>query len=408
MLITMNGRRCRFAILQICIAVSLMIPAGCSQKIDTPLEFVEVARHHERQEEWPEAVAAYRSAVKLDDSDAQTWYDLGVALEALQQFSQSIEAYTQAIERDRSFGQAYNNRAAAHARLQQFEQAIADFDQAIALSPGDALAWRNRGLARHDTGDLTAALQDFDESLRLNSNDLTIFLLRGNLLMELGEYEQALADLKICTDRDPAFDRAWVSRAKAEAALNDGAAAERSLAQARKLGADVDDVSEIAFAPVESAVPPPASAGASSADDLREYLTAAGFEAQPAAAPWDFHDEASDTWFVVRVANAGVVQFTDHELQRLQQYPDRHPTLLIVDPTADGAARIRSVASWDPGRTDLRPTVWSWSVKASAQSLTNGSPAASDESPSSAEVAETTNTRSEAATERALESPGGD
>ena len=52
---------------------------GCAEKLDSPSEFIAVARQHERESRYPEAAAAYKQALSLDTKNPIAWYDLGVA-----------------------------------------------------------------------------------------------------------------------------------------------------------------------------------------------------------------------------------------------------------------------------------------------------------------------------------------
>jgi tetratricopeptide (TPR) repeat protein len=349
---------------------------GCAEKIDTPAEFLELAYRHERSSQFPEAVAAYRQSLKLNEQQPTAWYDLGVAYAAMDQFPDAIVAYTRAIELDRGMARAFNNRAAAYARLKQFDKAISDCDQAVALAPDDFLAWRNRGLARHDNGELDSAISDYDESIRINGRVAETYHARGNVHLEKKDWDRALQDFDQAIHLDSSISAVWLSRAITLARLGRGPEAEASKAKAGELGSATENV-------VIADLLPQTSSSIISPELKEQAIQFAKKEldqSEPATveskAPWTFvrqHNSTEHRYIVRVLADGGEnssVQFTSDEIAQFEA-SSVATSLMIVRPIAgstskvDGAASfevVKTIDNWTPDRSKMSPVLWSWTL----------------------------------------------
>jgi tetratricopeptide (TPR) repeat protein len=99
---------------------------------------------------WEEALECYERALKLDQHDAKTWYDKGVALQ----------------------------------RLGRIQEAGHSWDRSLQLDPENELAWCNRGAVWGAEGDKEAALACYKRALSLNPRDEKALYNLGALLAE--------------------------------------------------------------------------------------------------------------------------------------------------------------------------------------------------------------------------------
>ena len=350
--------------------------SGCAQQIDTAEEYLELAYKHERDEQYPEAIAAYRKALELSPQSATAWYDLGVSYAALEQFSDAVDCYSRAISFDPAMAQSYNNRAAAYARLKKYSEAISDCSQAIELTPDDALAWRNRGLAYHDLGKLDEAAADYDESIRINGRSSETYLYRGNLFLERKDADRALEDFDHALHLNPEMATVWISRAKALAALGRRDEAERALAQSKTLGAVTDDVDLDEF---------DSSVAHRTENDVRQHAAAVAFvkdilrtrqkEVRAVDEPWDLAEAGDAVRYVVRLTKSAAdshVMFEDSELAAFRKQPNQTTTLVIVrnceasQQTPVTHEVVAVISAWTPDLMQMLPTQWSLRVPESA------------------------------------------
>ena len=348
---------------------------GCAEKLDSPSEFIAVARQHERESRYPEAAAAYKQALSLDTKNPIAWYDLGVAYSAMELFPEAIDAYSKAIELDSGMAQAFNNRAAIYARLKQFDKAIADCDQAVALNPNDYLAWRNLGLARHDHGELDQAVSDYDESIRIHGRSAETYHYRGNVFLDRKQWTRALEDFDQAIHLDENMAAAWLSRAITLARLGRADEAEKSRTKAQKLGSSVDDVVIADLIPKESAKPFEDTPHQRAVEFVREALSKQQPSLESTDSPWDLVTQGvePERRYLVRIlkddAKDTGITFSAEDLEQIQQQAVQ-TTLVIIREASDvqNAAPDQSAATltivkmfenWSPDTAKMQPVVWS-------------------------------------------------
>lgn len=348
----------------------LLLLSGCSQKIDTHREFVEVAYQHERSGRLPEAVKAYQKALELNSKSASTWYDLGVAFAAMEQFPDAIDAYSKAISLDATMDRAFNNRAAAYAALKQLDNAVEDCNRAIELRSDDYLSWRNRGLAYHDLGKPEKALADYDESIRLNGRSAATYLYRGNVYLEKELWQRALEDFEHAVHLDDQLSSAWHSRAKALARLGRNDEAGESSKIAKNLGADVSDVFDFSSETAPAAVRRQADAAV---EFVKEWLKNQNVAAADSDSPWDLQGTApgdQKRYIVKEISSSGNTEsilFTDSVLRQIESTADVVPCLIVVEKLSstslagDGNTAFRvlkNIEGWRPDFSAMKPVSW--------------------------------------------------
>jgi tetratricopeptide (TPR) repeat protein len=358
---------CWFLSLTICFA-------GCAEKTDKPVEFLEFAHRFERESKLPEAVAAYKHALALDAKNPTAWYDLGVAHAAMEQFPEAIDAYSKAIEQDKGFALAFNNRGAAYARLGKFELAIADCDRAVALDPDDYLAWRNRGLARHDHGELDAAVSDYDESIRINGRNAETYHYRGNVFLDRKQWSRALEDFDQAIHLNDEMSAAWLSRAITLARLGRGEEAEKARSQAQALGGKVDDVVVADLLPEESAPGIENNPHQQAVSFVRTELSNAEHTLEPTDAPWDLmaNTGAAQQKYIVRIlsddAPDSSITFSARDIEQIQEQAIPATLVIVRQVSSTESAStstfsiVRTLKDWTPDFTGMKPVVLSMPI----------------------------------------------
>ena len=98
-------------------ALLALMFCGCAETIDSPLEFAELARLHERAGDEAAAIQAYQLSLELREDDAPLWWDLGRAYDRIEDFEQAVSAYSRAIEFDETLVAAFENRGRAFLKL---------------------------------------------------------------------------------------------------------------------------------------------------------------------------------------------------------------------------------------------------------------------------------------------------
>ena len=129
----------------------------------------DIGRSLSGMQRYAEAEATLRRALEGLD-DANTRYDLGLALDRLGHAAEAIAEYQRAIERNPNHRDALNNLGVAFARQGKFGEGARQFERLIATEPENADAHANLGVVLMARGERSAAAREFGEALRIDPN----------------------------------------------------------------------------------------------------------------------------------------------------------------------------------------------------------------------------------------------
>ncbi len=113
-----------------------------------------------------EAIADYNEAIKLAPMIADSYLNLGTALEGKGLYQEAIANYNKVLTIDPNDAMAYNNRGNAKAGLEKWEEALKDYQQATFLDRDFAIARSNEALTLHQLGKIDEALQQMKNIAR--------------------------------------------------------------------------------------------------------------------------------------------------------------------------------------------------------------------------------------------------
>ena len=341
-----TGRATTKASMNCCRAVAILLTVsfavGCAERIDSAVEFIQLARLKERQDDLPAAIEAYSKAIELDSENPETWYDRGVAFTETGQPQEAIDDYTKAVELDPEFSIAWNNRAAAFASIGDHQAAIRDCSRAIEIDSTDFLAWRNRGLSFHELAQLDDAIDNLRQAVGLDPLDGFAHLSLGNALLDAGRPEDAVAEFSAAIELIDGLAEAWLHRAIAKQRLGLPEPALEDVQQAQERGGVVPKGVSLSHAR-SGPVPPPAMA----------RLTELGYHESESR----WQDMAGEpVWVISRpINNSGKAQLSgaDIGLARGQK------TVLVLFSPGDPQRVIKVVAEWKPDPEKMSPTEFS-------------------------------------------------
>lgn len=180
----------------------------------------------EALQKYPEALAQYQEATRLDpqlvqafyslgllqdkmgatDAGIQTLqhaiglapnngfinYDLGVLYAKKNDYKNSAYYSKKAVENGGDFAEAYNNYGYALAQLGQYEEAVKMVDKSLALKPDSAAALDSKGFALYGMGRYQQALDAYQEALRQDPTIGEIYLHIGQTYDKLQNQDKAL------------------------------------------------------------------------------------------------------------------------------------------------------------------------------------------------------------------------
>ncbi len=127
-----------------------------------------LAEVFERQGKTEDAIAEYRSALRIVADQAEWRNNLGLLYARQNKVAEALGQFAIATRVRPDFVDAHNNLGAMHARAGQYQAAIAAYTEAIRLAPGNALAHGNLARALAGESRITDAIRECQEAIRLD------------------------------------------------------------------------------------------------------------------------------------------------------------------------------------------------------------------------------------------------
>ena len=91
----------------------------------------------------------FEEATRKDPENAETWFNLGFALERNGQPQEAVRAFTESTRLKPSIDRAWYGLGLAHARLGNHAEAAESLEETVRLQPMHGEAWYHLGMAHH-------------------------------------------------------------------------------------------------------------------------------------------------------------------------------------------------------------------------------------------------------------------
>jgi tetratricopeptide (TPR) repeat protein len=128
------------------------------------------------------------------------------------QFPEALAKFDAALRLEPKSGRVHLLRCRALARLNRFEEALEAINNALAQKPIDGIALSERGTVHVAMGHSDLALKDFDAAIRYGAKSAAHYFQRGAALFNLREWARAEADFDRVLEQEPS-PPAWFYRA---------------------------------------------------------------------------------------------------------------------------------------------------------------------------------------------------
>lgn len=168
---------------------------------------------------FPDAAAAYRRAVELEDGFIEAWFNLAEVLEKLDRLQGSIDAYQKVLELDSDLAPALTNLGCVLTEAGRLEEAIAAFEKSIELEPAFPPTHTNLGNAYKYAGSLDLAITAHREAIRLAPGYADAHYNLGIALSMAGEFGEAEKTFHSALKFGPSLSRARLALGAAQIGL---------------------------------------------------------------------------------------------------------------------------------------------------------------------------------------------
>ena len=167
--------------------------------------FQQAMQHHQAGR-LVDAVIAYRQVLALQPSFSQGHYNLGLALQRLNQTDAAITSYRRAIEFNPSFAEAYNNLGNIFQIQELLDEARQAYNRALAINPRLPQAQFNLGLVLKKQNQFSVAVLHFQAALAIVPDYVEAFDNLLSLLRFLGRIEEWLEAFRKYESKDNKSD----------------------------------------------------------------------------------------------------------------------------------------------------------------------------------------------------------
>lgn len=170
--------------------------AGMDNLLETALYYL--GKSHNALGRYTDAIPALSQAVKINPTDADSFYELGVAYARAGEFEKAIQSYENAVRFVPNFLEAYQGMVESYTALNQpkyaayargmvyfsskdYASARNELEKAVQELPDYAPAFIGLGLACEELGDLLSAEVNFQRALQIDPNNFTALQALGRV-----------------------------------------------------------------------------------------------------------------------------------------------------------------------------------------------------------------------------------
>ncbi|MFH1900774.1 MAG: tetratricopeptide repeat protein [Candidatus Omnitrophota bacterium] len=160
------------------------------------------------QENYKQAVNAYRKALKFNPKDANIYNQLSMAYMSLGQYEDALKALEEAIRFDSKLVEAYQNRAVIYRKMGRYKESIQACKQTIEVDPNFAKAYCSMGWALEEMGRYKKAINAHKQAIKKAPHfDFAHYRL-GLSYFKAGKRELALEEYEYLKENNPTLAEA--------------------------------------------------------------------------------------------------------------------------------------------------------------------------------------------------------
>ena len=158
-----------------------------------------------RSGDFPQAIASFNAAIRLDPADVQAYDIRGNAWDEMGSFESALADYDEAIRINPNNPAVFHDRAIMWRHKGELDKALIDLDRAIRFTFSDARMYCDRGLVWYENGHRDRAIADFNQAITLDPNSAAACIKRGLILHRNSEFKFAFASVSQAIRVDPSI-----------------------------------------------------------------------------------------------------------------------------------------------------------------------------------------------------------
>ena len=141
-------------------------------------------------------------AIKLDEHNSLSYYNLGNALLGKKKYDRAIENYQKAVEIDSEYINAWSNMGMAYESKGDYDNALQFLKKAVEIDKDNFIAWYRMGNVYKHMDNSEKALESYKLSTEFNAANANAWLFMGSLYHEKNDYHSGVEQIKKAIDLD--------------------------------------------------------------------------------------------------------------------------------------------------------------------------------------------------------------
>jgi tetratricopeptide (TPR) repeat protein len=168
-----------------------------------------LAEQYFKENNFQEAIEAYKKAVDLDPTIPAYWYSLGQCYFRANNFQQAAEACKKAVELAPTIPVYWNNLGQCYFRDNDFRQATEAHKKAVELAPTTPIYWNNLGQCYFRDNDFQQATEPYKKAAELAPSNPLYWDNLGNCYFRTNDFQQATEAYKKAVELAPTNPVYW-------------------------------------------------------------------------------------------------------------------------------------------------------------------------------------------------------
>jgi len=159
------------------------------------------------QNDHAQAKKYFDKALKANNKDVWTYFNLAKSLTELGEVSEALHQYSKAIQLQPAFAEAWTNKSTILCKLKRFDEALAHSEKAIQFMPNLAEAWSSRGFILYGMQHYDQAKASSEKSIQLKPDLAESYYNLGNIYSCQKQFELALRNYEKVYSLDPEYEK---------------------------------------------------------------------------------------------------------------------------------------------------------------------------------------------------------
>ena len=158
-----------------------------------------------------DAARAHREPAQINQEDATTLYNTGVALYRKGLLDESIQAYREALRINPEYANAHTNLGLALYKKGLLDESVQAYREALRINPKDPTTHYNLGVALYRKGLLDESIQAYREALRINPENANAHTNLGLALYKKGLLDESVQAYREALRINPEYALAYLN-----------------------------------------------------------------------------------------------------------------------------------------------------------------------------------------------------